>query len=95
MKRQARELQQIRERLLCEIDDTRRSLETVHSNFRCAIDPDLIDCYIYEMNAINFRYKYLLRQVKEFDLTTSQVEGTMNERTLRRICNERGIETNC
>lgn len=95
MKRQARELQKIREHLLSEIEDTRRSLETVHSNFQCAIDPDLIDCYIYEMNAIHFRYKYLLRQVKEFDLTTNQVEGKIDKRTLRRIYDEQGIETNC
>lgn len=95
MKRQARELQQARERLLGEINDVRRSLESVHSKFQSTSDPDLIDCYIYEMNAIHFRYKYLLRQVREFDLTTGEVEGKMNERTLRRYYHERGIESNC
>lgn len=95
MKRQAREWQEARERLLGEINETKRSLETVHSKFQSAVDPDLIDCYIYEINAIHFRYKYLLRQMREFDLTSSEREGTMEKRPLRRIYHERGIGTNC
>ena len=34
------------------------------SNFENVCDPDLIDSYIYEINALSFRYKYLLRQVQ-------------------------------
>ncbi|MDR1700746.1 MAG: YaaL family protein [Lachnoclostridium sp.] len=65
MKRQALMEKAIREQLMGEIREVRISLETAHSNFENASDPDLIDCYIYEMNAIHFRYKYLLRQVRE------------------------------
>lgn len=69
MKRQVVTEKEVRERLLGEIKDVRISLETAHSNFQCASDPDLIDCYIYELNAIHFRYKYLLRQIREYSLT--------------------------
>ena len=54
----------IKEQLLEEMNQLNQSLETVHSNFENVCDPDLIDSYIYEINALSFRYKYLLRQVQ-------------------------------
>ena len=33
-------------------------------------DPDLIDCYIYDINAILKRYKYLLDQAAQFTTVT-------------------------
>ena len=57
----------IKEQLLEEMNQLNPSLETVHSNFENVSDPDLIDCYIYEMNALSFRYKYLLRQIKSYE----------------------------
>lgn len=50
--------------LLAEIAKTKLALDTAYSNFENVIDPDLIDCSIYEVNAIQQRYKYLLRQLK-------------------------------
>ena len=35
-------------------------LENAYAGFDYATDPDLIDCYIYELNAAMKRYKYLL-----------------------------------
>ena len=60
--------------LLQEIENLKQSLETANSNFENVSDPDLIDSYIYEMNAISFRYKYLLRQMKVFENSTSAPE---------------------
>jgi len=57
-----------KEQLLEEIETLKQSLEIANSNFENVSDPDLIDSYIYEMNAISFRYRYLLRQVKELEL---------------------------
>lgn len=56
-----------KEQLLEEIETLKQSLETANSNFENVSDPDLIDSYIYEMNALSFRYRYLIRQVKELD----------------------------
>ena len=53
--------------LLSEIKKTRLALESAYSNFENVIDPDLIDCYIYEVNAIQKRYKFLLKQAKEME----------------------------
>ncbi len=56
-----------KEQLCREIETLHQSLETANSNFENVSDPDLIDSYIYEMNAISFRYKYLLRQIKQME----------------------------
>ena len=43
----------------------RNALENAYAGFDNATDPDLIDCYIYELNAVMKRYKYLLQKVAE------------------------------
>lgn len=53
--------------LINEIKKTKLALESAYSNFENVIDPDLIDCYIYEVNAVQKRYKFLLKQMKEQD----------------------------
>ena len=53
--------------LINEIKKTKIALESAYSNFENVIDPDLIDCYIYEVNAVQKRYKFLLKQMKEKD----------------------------
>lgn len=42
----------------------REHIETVDNHFDCALDPDMIDCYIYESKAAWKRYMFLLRQVQ-------------------------------
>ncbi len=51
----------LREELLL----TRNALENAYAGFDNATDPDLIDCYIYELNAVMKRYKYLLQKAAE------------------------------
>lgn len=66
MKREKKDsVYQIREQLKQEIETLQQSLETANSNFDNVSDPDLVDSYIYELNALSFRYKYLLRQMRE------------------------------
>jgi len=55
------------EELLNDINENKLALESAYSNFENVVDPDLIDCYIYEVNAVQKRYKFLLRQAKELD----------------------------
>lgn len=54
-------------RLRREIEATRANLELAMANFDQAIDPTMIDCYIYEVNAEQLRYQFLLQQAKQFD----------------------------
>lgn len=42
-----------------DIEKTRYALEIAYAGFDNATDFDLIDCYIYEVNALLKRYKYL------------------------------------
>lgn len=41
------------------IEKTRRALENAYSGFDNATEQKLIDCYIYEINALQKRYEYL------------------------------------
>ncbi len=41
------------------IEKTRHALDVAYAGFDNAIEPDLIDCYIYEINALLKKYKYL------------------------------------
>lgn len=51
--------------LLEELAKTKSAMDTAYSNFENVTEPDLIDCYIYELNAAQMRYRFLLRKVKE------------------------------
>lgn len=52
------------EELLEEIKRVKRQMENANYNFQNAMDPDLIDCYIYEGNAAWKKYRFLLKQAK-------------------------------
>ena len=53
--------------IMKDIDKTKFALETAYSNFDNVTEPDLIDCYIYEVNSSLKRYKYLLEQAAKLD----------------------------
>jgi len=53
--------------LLKEINQTKIALETAYSNFENVVDPDLIDSCIYQLNAIQNRYQFLLKQAKALE----------------------------
>lgn len=46
---------------------TKSALDTAYSNFENVVNPDLIDCYIYEVNAVQKRYKFLLELAREME----------------------------
>ena len=50
-----------------EIDRTRSRLDSVRNHFEQEVDPTLIDCYIYELNATQLRYQFLLRRFKHLE----------------------------
>ena len=60
-------VKQTKEELMKEIEALNQSMEIANSNFENVSDPDLIDSYIYEMNAISFRYKYLIRLMRSIE----------------------------
>ena len=63
---------------------TKYALENAYLGFDNVTDPDLIDCYIYELNAVMKRYKFLLDQAAEMDLLPEE-KHTEAYRTLSGI----------
>ncbi|RGY97362.1 YaaL family protein [Clostridium sp. AM58-1XD] len=53
-----------RRALRAEIEKTKDEMDVVQNHFEQVIDPTLIDCYIYELNAVQLRYQFLLRRFK-------------------------------
>ena len=65
-----------REQLLSDLKQTKTALEDAYSNFEQVVDPDLVDSYIYEVNAVQKRYHFLLKQVQLLDLQNA-IEGAI------------------
>lgn len=42
-----------------DLEKTRQALDIAYAGFDNAVNPDMVDCYIYEINAILKRYKHL------------------------------------
>lgn len=57
-----------RQKLRAEIDRTRNSIDSARNHFEQEVDPTLIDCFIYELNAAQLRYQFLLRRFKNLEL---------------------------
>ena len=51
-----------RNALLSDLEKTKQALENAYAGFDSVIEPDLIDCYIYEVNSVLKRYKFLMEQ---------------------------------
>lgn len=56
-------------------------LENAYAGFDYATDPDLIDCYIYKLNAAMKRYKFLLEKYSALKKETfiPDTEGELAE----------------
>ncbi len=55
-----------REELMNELKKAGNALDSAYSVFENVTDPDLIDCAIYQINAIQLKYKYLLERAKQY-----------------------------
>ena len=58
--------------LLQELMMTKKAMYTAYSNLDNVTDPDLIDCYIYQLNSEQKWYNYLLAKAKESQLSASE-----------------------
>lgn len=55
--------------LVHDLSLTKSALDVAYTNFENVVNPDLIDCYIYEMNSVQKRYKFLLGLIREYEET--------------------------
>ena len=51
-----------KQQLMEDLARTKSALDRAYSNFENVVDPDLIDSSIYELQAVQLRYRFLLRQ---------------------------------
>lgn len=59
--------EQDRKQLMEELVQIQQKIDTLYTNLSYIIEPELIDSCIYELNAFQCRYKFLLNLVKEKD----------------------------
>lgn len=66
-----------RNALLDDLEKTKRALEIAYVGFDNVTEPELIDCYIYELNSVLKRYNFILEQIGKL----LPVPETLPERT--------------
>lgn len=54
-----------RNEMLRELTSVRSALDEAYMRFNAAVDPELVEACVYEINAAEARYGYLLRLVRE------------------------------
>ena len=55
------------QRLRMSLEETRRDLNAARAGFDQTTDGDLLEYYLYEINALRAKHTYLLRQVKSLE----------------------------
>ena len=61
-----------KKRMINDLHQTAQDLQDAYRNLENVIDPDLIDCYIYELNSVQMRYKFLLTSIRNYELRTQK-----------------------
>ncbi|MBP1757793.1 MAG: hypothetical protein H6Q61_42 [Firmicutes bacterium] len=62
-----------RRALLHNLEETKEALDLAHSGFNQTGDPDLMEFYLFEINALRARHTYLLRRIKALEEESSSV----------------------
>lgn len=65
--RKAARLDEERRQLVEGMKQTRDQLNFAYAQFNTYTDPDLVDACVYEINALQSRYSYYVRQMKQMD----------------------------
>ena len=64
-----------RNALLSDLEETKKALEIAYAGFDNVTEPDLIDCYIYEVNSVLKRYKLLMEQAARICVLPEEKES--------------------
>lgn len=66
-KKQTKSFGQDRNTLLQNLQETKRELDMAQLGFNQSTDPDLIEFYLFEIDALRARHTYLLRRIKALE----------------------------
>lgn len=78
-KRQKRHADRTDPELLTQLRQAIGRIDTALNHFEQVVDPTLIDCYIYELNAAQLRYQFLLRRIKSQEQSFHMTGGNCHE----------------
>ena len=72
-----------RNALLSDLEKTKKALEIAYAGFDNVTEPDLIDCYIYEVNSVLKRYKFLMEHAAHLQMLPEENKtiSTLNEKS--------------
>lgn len=65
-------------KLLLDIREIQRQIESAYNRFENENDSDLIEACVYELESLTARYRYLLRCAKELQVVCPQSEMRAN-----------------
>gem|GEM_PF-597678 len=70
------------ERLVADIREVCRQIDNTHALFALESDEDLLDAAIYQLEALNARYRFLLKRARETraEATALPITGEERER---------------
>lgn len=68
--------------LMNDLHQTAQDLRDAYHNLENVVDPDLIDCYIYEVNSVQMRYKFLLASIKRYEKNSIKIEDPYTKNPL-------------
>ncbi|HAE92284.1 DUF2508 family protein [Tissierella praeacuta] len=74
-----KEKRDLREEMLDNLRLAHRQWKDKENYFESVTDPDLIDYAIYDMEASKLKYIYLLKQMKEWDMSSKLQEESKDE----------------
>ncbi len=63
----ARQEAEDRRQLMEGMQETRDQLNFAYAQFNTYTDPDLVDACVYQINALQSRYSYFVRQIKQLE----------------------------
>ena len=66
-KKASAQIAEERRQLMEGMKQTRDQLNYAYAQFNLYSDPDLVDACVYEINALQSRYSYFVRQVKQLE----------------------------
>lgn len=72
MNRSKQKVKKQQTELLLQIEEAKQRLQTLLMNLEYVTDPELMDCLIYELKAVQGKYQYLLKIAKTYHLTCDQ-----------------------
>ena len=53
--------------LLQDLKQTEHDLDAAYTKLGSVLEQDLIDCYIYEVQSLQMRYRFLLKRIKQIE----------------------------